>query len=74
MEIARVRQICPDANLHYNNPVRSAYEIQMGIQAGVASWSVDCMSELEKLIHQGAMSEIAVRLHLPVSGSAYNFG
>lgn len=74
VEIARVRQICPDANLHYNNPVRSAYEIQMGIQAGVASWSVDCMSELEKLIHQGAMGEIAVRLHLPVSGSAYNFG
>lgn len=28
-EIARVRDLCPDATLHYNNPVRSAREIQM---------------------------------------------
>ena len=45
-EIARVRDLCPGATLHYNNPVRSAREIQMGVQAGVASWSVDCISEL----------------------------
>ena len=73
-EIARVRDLCPDATLHYNNPVRSAREIQMGVQAGVVSWSVDCISELEKLIEQGATGEIAVRLHLPMGGSAYNFG
>jgi ornithine decarboxylase len=46
----------------------------MGVQAGVASWSVDCISELEKLIAQGATGEIAVRLHLTMGGSAYNFG
>ena len=74
VEIARVRDLCPDATLHYNNPVRSAREIQMGVQAGVASWSVDCISELEKLIAQGATGEIAVRLHLTMGGSAYNFG
>ena len=73
-EIARVLDLCPDATLHYNNPVRSVREIQIGVQAGVASWSVDCISELEKLIEHGAMGEIAVRLHLPMGGSAYNFG
>jgi len=49
-EIARVRDLCPDATLHYNNPVRSIREIQMGVQVCVVSWSVDCISELEKLI------------------------
>ncbi len=73
-EIMRVRVLCPDATLHYNNPVRSICEIQLGIQAGVASWSVDCMSELDKLIQTGVSGEIAVRLHLPMGGSAYNFG
>ncbi len=73
-EIMRVRFLCPDATLHYNNPVRSICEIQAGIQAGVASWSVDCMSELDKLIENGVGGEIAVRLHLPMGGSAYNFG
>ena len=46
-EIMQVRGLCPDATLHYNNPVRSIREIQLGIKAGVASWAVDCMSELE---------------------------
>lgn len=30
-EIARVRDLCADATLHYNNPVRSVREIQMGV-------------------------------------------
>ena len=73
-EIMQVHGLCPDATLHYNNPVRSIGEIQLGIKAGVASWSVDCMSELDKLVHNGVGGEIAVRLHLPMGGSAYNFG
>ena len=73
-EIMQVRGLCPDATLHYNNPVRSIREIQLGIKAGVASWAVDCMSELEKLIQNEVGGEIAVRLHLPMGGSAYNFG
>ena len=73
-EIMQVRGLCPDATLHYNNPVRSIGEIQLGIKAGVASWSVDCMSELDKLVQNGVGGEIAVRLHLPMGGSAYNFG
>ena len=73
-EIMQVRGLCPDATLHYNNPVRSISEIKLGIKAGVASWSVDCMSELDKLIQTEVGGEIAVRLHLPMGGSAYNFG
>jgi len=73
-EIMQVHGLCSDATLHYNNPVRSIGEIQLGIKAGVASWSVDCMSELDKLVHNGVGGEIAVRLHLPMGGSAYNFG
>ena len=45
-EMAAVRAVCPQAVLHYNNPVRSAAEVQAGIAADVYSWSIDDMSEL----------------------------
>ncbi len=73
-EIDLIRRLCPDAAMHYNNPVRSRSEIVHGIAAGVASWSVDDAGELEKLIAMGATGEIAVRFKLPVAGAAYNFG
>ena len=74
-EIALVRDIAPGAVLHYNNPVRSPAEIAAGVAAGVASWSVDGLSELAKLIEQVPEgTEIAVRLALPVAGAAYDFG
>ncbi|GHC60818.1 type III PLP-dependent enzyme [Neogemmobacter tilapiae] len=75
-EIRMIRRLAPDAALHYNNPVRSRAEIQMAVEAGVKSWSVDSASELAKLVElvppQGC--EISVRFKLPVSGAAYNFG
>lgn len=74
VEMRRVRQILPEAVLHYNNPVRSRAEIREGVEHGVVSWSVDCMSELTKLIEGGATGEISVRLKLPVGGAAYDFG
>lgn len=73
-EMEMVRRACPDAALHYNNPVRSATEVSFGIAQGVVSWSVDDMGELDKLRHIPAGSEIAVRFKLPVSGAAYDFG
>lgn len=74
-EIALVRGIAPDAVLHYNNPVRTPAEIAAGVAAGVASWSVDGLSELAKLIEQVPQgTEVAVRLALPVAGAAYDFG
>jgi ornithine decarboxylase len=75
-EIALIQRLCPGAAMHYNNPVRSRSEIRFGIEAGVASWSVDDMGELEKLIACGVplVNEFAVRFKLPVAGGTYNFG
>ena len=74
-EIALVRRIAPDADLHFNNPVRSPAEIAFAVGHDVASYSVDSDSELEKLFAQVSRDkEIAVRFKLPVNGAAYNFG
>ncbi|ETX27410.1 alanine racemase [Roseivivax isoporae] len=73
-EMALARAAAPDAVLHYHNPVRSAAEIAAGRAAGVASWSVDRLSELDKLACLAPRTEIAVRLKLPVPGAAYDFG
>ncbi len=75
-EISLIQRLCPGAAMHYNNPVRSRAEIRYGIEAGVVSWSVDDMGELEKLIACGVpkANEVAVRFKLPVAGGTYNFG
>ncbi|WP_270726977.1 type III PLP-dependent enzyme [Shimia sp. Alg240-R146] len=75
MEMARVRRAKADAVLHYHNPVRSRAEIAEAVGHGIASWSVDCASELAKLADVPRHdTEIAVRLRLPVAGAAYDFG
>lgn len=75
-EMRLVRSLSSKVALHYNNPVRSPAEIEESIAHGVSSWSIDDMGELEKLISAPlpAGSEIAVRLRLPVTGAAYDFG
>ncbi len=73
-EIALIAGLCPAAPLHYNNPVRSRAEVAAGIAAGVVSWSVDDMGELEKLDGVAPGSEVAVRFKLSVAGAAYDFG
>ncbi|OIP84605.1 MAG: ornithine decarboxylase [Rhodobacterales bacterium CG2_30_65_12] len=74
-EIALIREIAPQAALHYNNPVRARAEIAAGVEAGVASWSVDGFGELAKLIELVPTGEeVAVRLHLGLPGAAYDFG
>ena len=75
-EIRLIARLVPDAAMHYNNPVRSRAEIAVGVEHGVASWSVDSHSELDKLIAlvPAGGTEIAVRFKLPVEGAAYNFG
>lgn len=74
-EIDLVARVAPGMPLHYNNPVRSVAEIRHAAEAGVASYSVDCRNELDKLIAQvPAGREIAVRFRLPVEGGAYDFG
>lgn len=73
-EMAAARAANPNAVLHYNNPVRSPAEIATAIAMNVASWSVDCPDELEKLRNVPAGTEISVRLALPVRGAHYDFG
>lgn len=73
-EMRAVRLVCPDARLHYHNPIRSRDEITEAMSLGVASWSVDRMSELEKLGTLPPDTEIAVRVSLGRGGGAYDFG
>ena len=73
-EIEMVRAILPEAKLNYHNPVRSTQEIAQAKSRGIASWSVDAVSELDKLGDLPEESEIAVRIKLPVDGGLYNFG
>lgn len=75
-EIRLVRRLVPDAVLHYNNPVRARSEIAEAVALGIASWSVDSGTELDKLIDAvpRAGTEVAVRFKLPVSGAVYDFG
>lgn len=74
-EMALVRAAAPEGALHYNNPVRSCAEVALGVEMGVVSWSVDGLSELAKLGEaRFDGEEVAVRLALPVKGSAYDFG
>ncbi len=74
-EIKLVRQCGRDLTLHYNNPVRSRAEIAFAVDAGVRSFSVDRISELDKLLEQiPPQCEIFVRLALDIDGAAYNFG
>lgn len=75
-EMRLVRSVLPGAVLHYNNPVRSARELEIARDMRVASASVDSFSELSKLasVFSPDDLEIAVRLKLPVRGAAYDFG
>ncbi len=75
-EIRLIKRLCPEAAMHYNNPVRSRSEIAVAVENGVVSYSVDSASELEKLIElvPARGTEITVRFKLPVDGAAYNFG
>ncbi|WP_136439224.1 type III PLP-dependent enzyme [Pacificoceanicola onchidii] len=72
-EMRAVRAVCPEARLHYHNPVRSAAEIAAAKRFGITSWSIDRISELDKL-GEIMGQEIAVRIKLPVKGAAYDFG
>lgn len=76
VEMDLVARVAPNAVMHYNNPVRSVAEIAHAVALGVKSYSVDSLSELDKLEAQVPVTdcEIAVRFKLPVKGAAYDFG
>ena len=81
VEIRLIRRLVPGAALHYNNPVRARHEIAVGVAEDVHSYSVDSLSELDKLFEQvplvngrGEAVEITARFKLPVAGAVYDFG
>lgn len=75
-EIDLIDRLAPDAARHYHNPVRSRAEIAHAVASDIKAWSVDSMSELEKLFdavpNEGC--EISPRFKLAVSGATYDFG
>ncbi len=75
-EMHKVLAACPDAVMHYHNPVRSSAEIRQAHQLGVRSFSVDSLDGLDKLagIVPPDGVEVSVRLKLPVEGAKYHFG
>ncbi|PIB23503.1 ornithine decarboxylase [Amylibacter kogurei] len=74
-EMKMVRSHGADLTMHYNNPVRSVAEIQIALNHGIRSFSVDRYGELAKLIKLAPKGcEISVRLKLPTKGAAYDFG
>jgi ornithine decarboxylase len=80
-EIRLIRRLVPGATLHYNNPVRARHEIAVGVAEDVLSYSVDSLSELDKLFEQvplenglGDRVEMTARFKLPVAGAVYDFG
>lgn len=73
-EMEAVRAVCARAVLHYNNPVRAPEEVATARAMRVVSASVDSAAELAKLAELPRSTEIAVRLALPVTGAAYDFG
>lgn len=73
-EMELVRSVAPDARLNYHNPVRAPHEVAAALDYGIASWSVDSLTELDKLGDLPKGSEISLRLKLPVAGAVYDFG
>lgn len=86
-EIALILDMCPEAALHYNNPVRDRDEIAFALRSGVRSFAVDARDELTKLADAVADCasigrcdfdrsdiEISIRFKLPMQAAAYDFG
>ena len=77
-EIQRVSANCPDATLHFNNPVKAEEGVaEAYLRYGVRSFALDEASELEK-IHRctGGDPQViyTVRFKLDHAGAAYDFG
>lgn len=73
-EMAAVRDVGPNAALHYNNPIRSSAEVAAGIANRVFSWSIDDETGLAQLAKVPRSCEVSVRFALPIAGGAYDFG
>lgn len=71
-EIDLVRGLIPDAELYLMHPVKSRQTIRHAYQQGVRHMSLDCQSELRKIIEETKAADdinLFVRLSVPSEGS-----
>jgi len=71
-EISVVRQVLPEASIHYMHPVKARSAIRMAVAAGVRDFALDSMEELEKILDEtGAPDDLGliVRIALPKGGA-----
>jgi ornithine decarboxylase len=76
-EMAMVRQLAPDATLHYNNPVKSRREIALAFETyGITSYAIDNiaqLSQIESVVPPSRDVEITVRFKMGKTRRAYDF-
>ncbi|MGG7567223.1 type III PLP-dependent enzyme [Rhodovulum sp. DZ06] len=79
-EIEMIRRLCPEAALHYHNPIKSRAELAFAVAHGVRAYAVDSAAELAKIAETVAPDaveggvELSIRFRLPVKGGVYDFG
>ncbi|WP_096701175.1 hypothetical protein [Magnetospirillum sp. 15-1] len=74
MEISRVVECVPDAEMFYHHPAKTPGQIRLAWECGVRFFAVDCVAELEKVagLTDSAMRPV-VRLAIPKgSGAVYD--
>ena len=77
-EISVVRQVLPEASIHYMHPVKARSAIRMAAAAGVRDFALDSAEELEKILTEtgsppvGSTGDLGliVRIALPKGGAA----
>ena len=74
VEMAAIARICPDAVIHYHNPVKSRGEIATAWHAfGCRRFAADSREELakiEQVVGPASGAEVAIRFRLPSHKSA----
>ncbi len=77
-EMETVGRLCPDATLHYHNPVKSRSEIATAWHGyGCRRFAADCRDEIDKIaetVGSATGTEMAIRFRLPShDASAHDF-
>ncbi len=72
-EISVVRQVLPEASIHYMHPVKARSAIRMAFAEGVRDFALDSIDELEKILAETGSPDdlgLVVRLALPKGNAA----
>ncbi len=77
-EMALVREHCPGAAMHYNNPIKSKREIQRAYEEfGIRSFTIDHPQQLDQLaavVTPSADIEVTTRFKAGKALKSYDFG